>query len=196
MSRSQFDQEYVLQQAQSLFWQNGYYATSMQQIITATGLKPGSLYLAFGNKAGLFQAVLDHYANNNIDKIKECIEHSPSPQLGICNFFIGLVDSSCQSNYNGCLLINSKLELAANDDSLYKHAINHLNAVEAYFASVLADEMPLSDAQTCATSILLHIFGLQIYGFSHSSAQAMLNAIRHGLAWLPWTEALAASTQH
>ena len=44
------------------FWEHGYAATSITQLVDATHLQPGSLYAAFDSKQGLFLAVLDHYA--------------------------------------------------------------------------------------------------------------------------------------
>ena len=51
----------VLGRATELFWRRGYGATSVADLVTATGLKPGSLYAAFGSKKGLFLEVLAQY---------------------------------------------------------------------------------------------------------------------------------------
>ncbi len=57
-----FDTDDVLTKATQAFWRDGYEATSIQTLEAATGLGRGSLYNAFGDKAALFLAVLDHYA--------------------------------------------------------------------------------------------------------------------------------------
>ena len=56
-----FDRDEVLDQAAQAFWRKGYEATSIQDLETATGLGRGSLYNAFGDKQGLFLAVLNRY---------------------------------------------------------------------------------------------------------------------------------------
>src|SRR5271170_4685314 len=66
----QFDSEEVLERAMVVFWRNGYQATSIQDLVEATGVNRGSLYATFGDKRGLFLAVLDHYA-----------EHIASPMM-------------------------------------------------------------------------------------------------------------------
>ena len=58
----QFDRNDVLDHAMAVFWRNGYQATSIQDLVEATGINRGSLYTTFGDKRGLFLAVLDHYA--------------------------------------------------------------------------------------------------------------------------------------
>src|SRR5258707_15806395 len=57
-----FDREEVLDSAALLFWRNGFDGTSVQDLEVATGLGRGSLYNAFGDKAGLFRAALARYA--------------------------------------------------------------------------------------------------------------------------------------
>jgi TetR/AcrR family transcriptional repressor of nem operon len=44
------------------FWRNGFTATAIPDLSAATGLLPGSLYAAFGNKDEMFQAALKRYA--------------------------------------------------------------------------------------------------------------------------------------
>ncbi|HRV92857.1 MAG TPA: helix-turn-helix domain-containing protein, partial [Anaerolineae bacterium] len=55
----EFDENEVLDKAMDLFWQKGYEATSIQELLTAMGISRGSLYDAFGDKHALFLAVLE-----------------------------------------------------------------------------------------------------------------------------------------
>jgi len=43
------------------FWENGFQATSLADLIAATGMKKGSLYRAFGDKTAMFQLALLEY---------------------------------------------------------------------------------------------------------------------------------------
>ncbi|MGR9101283.1 MAG: TetR/AcrR family transcriptional regulator, partial [Gammaproteobacteria bacterium] len=52
----EFDRNHVLKQAIRVFWLKGYHAASVKNLTDATGLLPGSLYAAFGDKRGLFLA--------------------------------------------------------------------------------------------------------------------------------------------
>lgn len=56
-----FDREAALDKAMTLFWQHGYEATSLADLVEATGAKAPTLYAEFTNKEGLFRAVLDRY---------------------------------------------------------------------------------------------------------------------------------------
>ena len=37
-----------------------------------------------------------------------------------------------------------------------------------------------------AASIMLHIFGMRVYGYQQGSSDRMRQALREGLLWLPW----------
>jgi AcrR family transcriptional regulator len=56
--------DHILHVARSEFAAHGYYATSMDSIVKATGLSKGAIYWHFRSKLDLFHAVLDRQADN------------------------------------------------------------------------------------------------------------------------------------
>ncbi|MDQ6686171.1 MAG: TetR/AcrR family transcriptional regulator [Actinomycetota bacterium] len=54
-----FDEADVVRRSARLFLSHGYEGTSIDELLTATGLHRGSLYRAFGSKRGLFLACLE-----------------------------------------------------------------------------------------------------------------------------------------
>lgn len=62
-----FDEHQVLTQCGDVFRHQGYDATSIDDLVAATGLKRGSLYQAFGSKQGVFLAVLQSVLQNMPD---------------------------------------------------------------------------------------------------------------------------------
>lgn len=55
----EFDESLAIDAAAAVFRRNGYAATSIEQIVQATGVHRGSLYAAFDSKRGLFLRVLE-----------------------------------------------------------------------------------------------------------------------------------------
>src|SRR3712207_4372972 len=51
----------VLAKVRDTFWRHGYSGTSVDQLVSATGLHKPSLYGAFGDKKRLYLAALDQY---------------------------------------------------------------------------------------------------------------------------------------
>jgi AcrR family transcriptional regulator len=60
--------ERVLKAAAELFATRGYAATSISAICKASGVLPSSLYWEFGNKAGIFAAVLEDTAKRWLEQ--------------------------------------------------------------------------------------------------------------------------------
>src|ERR671916_1966197 len=58
-----FDPQEAVATAQHLFHARGYDAVSVADVTEALGINPPSFYAAFGNKAGLYNRVLDHWAS-------------------------------------------------------------------------------------------------------------------------------------
>ncbi|MER7485678.1 TetR/AcrR family transcriptional regulator [Streptomyces sp. NPDC126497] len=59
-----FDRTAALTAATRLFWERGYEATSIGDLTEAMGIRPGSLYAAFGDKKSLFQEAVRHYGRS------------------------------------------------------------------------------------------------------------------------------------
>lgn len=186
MAKAQFDRDEVIEKAMDLFWQRGYSASSMQQVVKATGLKPGSIYLAFGSKEGLFSEALEGYAQKALAHKRELIESAPSIGVGICRLLEENVQDSTQANYSSCFLIKTRLELAAEGNALYAFASAKLDEVESLYCHYLEQEFDAELSKRRATSIMLHLFGMRVYGYQPDSADRMRAGLREGLSWLPW----------
>ena len=186
MARAQFDRNVVIEQAIDLFWQNGFEASSMKQIIQATGLRPGSIYLAFGNKEALFREALESYALKRTAQIHRTLDCAPTVGEGICTIFEEVIEESTRENYCSCFLIKTRLELATERNELYEFASAKLGDVEALIESYLKKEFNTAVSKRRAASIMLHIFGVRVYGYQQDSADRMREGLREGLPWLPW----------
>ena len=57
----EFDRTQALDKAMHLFWQQGYEATSMQDLCNHMGINRGSLYDTYGNKHSLFLEGIQRY---------------------------------------------------------------------------------------------------------------------------------------
>lgn len=76
---SSFDREAALHQAMMLFWQHGYEATSLNDLTSALGIKPSSIYTAFGDKKRLFLKAVERYLSGPITA-ESIIAQAPNGQ--------------------------------------------------------------------------------------------------------------------
>ncbi len=187
MPKIQFDRQDVLEKATSLFWREGYSATSMQALFEVTGLKPGSVYLAFGNKEGLFKESIDFYGKRSVDYLQAKLSNDDSIEQGICELLLSLVDESTQTDYCSCFLLKSQLELD-NQTSLKQHIADYLLTIENVYSNRLATIYGEEEAKQKAASIMVHIFGIRVYGYHTNSKEQILGSLRLGLSWLPWSQ--------
>lgn len=62
----EFDETLALGAATAVFRRHGYAATSIEQIVEATGVHRGSLYTTFDSKRGLFLRVLERASTDDL----------------------------------------------------------------------------------------------------------------------------------
>jgi AcrR family transcriptional regulator len=70
---AQFKRDEVVEKAMRAFWDHGYGATSLADLVEVTDLNPGSLYAAFQSKEGLFLAALDHYGAQSAARLERTL---------------------------------------------------------------------------------------------------------------------------
>lgn len=128
---AEFDRDDVLEKAMHVFWHRGYEATSIQDLVDATHLNRGSIYNAFDDKFGLFQAVMDHYGEQAPSKILVENAKSGVPRATIETFFASILKRAKKdTEHRGCLMTNTAAELCARDDQISEWARNAMQRVE------------------------------------------------------------------
>lgn len=129
-----FDEELVLGKAMEVFWEKGYKATSITDLIEGTGINRGSLYNAFGGKQAMFERVLLKY---DLEKRRVRIadlEALDDPKVAIMRFFDTLVaDTLADTDKKGCFLINSAIEIGSHDEQVSEIIKNGLREIEGFF---------------------------------------------------------------
>jgi TetR/AcrR family transcriptional repressor of nem operon len=112
----QFDPEQAMQEALDAFWEHGYGATSVQDLLEEMGLNRGSLYGTFGDKKKLFLAVLDKYYEQRVEDFKHVLEEPASPRQALRDL-LDRVAAECTGDEGtrGCLAAKAAMELAPHD---------------------------------------------------------------------------------
>ena len=74
-----FEPEERLEKAKCLFWQKGYNATSMQDLVETMGLNRGSIYDTYGDKHSLFLQCLQSYTEGLFEDYRKVAEERKGP---------------------------------------------------------------------------------------------------------------------
>lgn len=69
-----FDQDEALDRAMQVFRQKGFEGASLNDLTTAMGIQPASLYSAFGNKQALFEQTLARYISGPVAFMHAALE--------------------------------------------------------------------------------------------------------------------------
>lgn len=133
----QFDRNEILDRVMQAFWERGYEATSMQDLVDCTGVNRGSLYATYGDKRALFLAALHMYGENRTRLLAE-LESRYSPREAIRQIFLAFISQASEKGGNrGCFLTNTALELAAHDPEVGEIVTRSQQQVEAFLARMI-----------------------------------------------------------
>lgn len=115
----EFDTDIVLDAAMQAFWLRGYEATSIADLMVATGLKKGSIYKAFNDKHSLFMLALRKYLEQINTFNRQHFEEAISPKAGLSDWLHTIISQQGNDkDRRGCFLVNSLVELAPHDEAV------------------------------------------------------------------------------
>jgi len=112
-----FDETEALEAVMDVFWNKGYEATSMTDLMAATGLHKGSLYQAFGGKHSLFIRALSEYVVQLGATMKDSLTSPDRSVDGLRNSMYRQIDLSLKEDGSskGCMALNTLVETAPHD---------------------------------------------------------------------------------
>jgi TetR/AcrR family transcriptional repressor of nem operon len=133
----QFTEDEVIARASDLFWRRGFRATSVQDLVDATGLSRASLYGAFGGKEQILERTLDRY-RRRFAVAGRALEEAGSAREGLGRFFDLWLSSACsRSGPQGCFLTQVATESEARTPAVERMLRESMAQTEAAFRRAL-----------------------------------------------------------
>lgn len=167
----QFDPEIALEKAMHLFWDKGYAATGMKELLDVMGIGRKSLYDTFGSKRELFLKALNKYSQTVVSEIFQALNNPDRPALeNVRNVMLEIADVNSKPMSSGCLLGCSMAQCRTDDaemaDILRKHMLHVERAYHEAFARAQADGAlkPTTDVQNLARLFMSAHQGLVLIG--------------------------------
>jgi TetR/AcrR family transcriptional repressor of nem operon len=188
----EFQPDDVLEKAMQEFWERGYRATSVDDLVRATGVRPGSLYGAFrGGKRALFMGSLARYSRLVVPQKLGELDRPDASIAEVRAYFDGLVqDLLSPEGRQGCLLVNSAIELAAEDDEVAAVVRGHHARLERNFTAALRTarrrgEVPASvDPVGAARLLVATSQGLMVVGKANPNEEVLRAIVANAFAGL------------
>lgn len=164
-----YDRWDVLGEATNLFWQQGYRATSMADIVRVTGLNTASMYKEFGDKDGLFEEALQYYREQVMAPRFKILTDDPNLK-GVEAFLKSVVDGAIKETYRGCLMMNHLAQKHSISAAAVKMIDDFTAAMEVLLETALRNaqadgDLPAEkDPTALASYIMCCVHGVVLYG--------------------------------
>lgn len=149
------------------FWEKGYHATSLTDLVTTTGLNKNTLYTEFGSKSGLFHHALELYTSMGVQQAVTYLENKPMGLENIRRYFRSM---SYEPECRGCLMtmtINQKNLVPPKSIDIVRRALTRIEQLlyDNLFAGYKAGKFrELEDCQRLATFLIFSIQGITTMG--------------------------------
>jgi len=115
----EFDPEKALVDAMHVFQRHGYVATSMEDIVSETGVSRYGLYGAFGSKKDLLVEALHLYENNMKKLLWTDLRKPDAGRTEIIEHWQSIRKFAEDEEFNkGCLIINVAVEVAPHEPEI------------------------------------------------------------------------------
>ena len=182
-----YDHDDIIEKATTLFWQRGFHAAGMRDIQQALDMRPGSIYARFQSKEGLFKLVVEHYAQNSAERLKQVAE-AESPLNALYNFFETALTGPDEQRYmRQCLLVKSIAELDIIGEVAKKTVLESMQTLKAGFKDIIEaciekGELPEQTPTTLAAEWLQNQFvGLRAFAILQDDNKAIAQIINKTL---------------
>jgi TetR/AcrR family transcriptional repressor of nem operon len=183
----QFDESQTLAKALDVFWNKGYEATSMQDLVGSMGINRASMYQTYGNKHALFLSSLDMYIEASLSKIRflaetlsidsdlhlECLE----------KVFMGMIEHIIDADNSGCFLNNTTVELGSHDPEIAEKVRDFSVKLENIFTVKIQQAIdnnelaPDSNAMQISSLLNITLQGLMVKSKTNKSKHELNEAI-------------------
>jgi len=180
----EFDEEKALDAAMQLFWEKGYAATSLSDLTARMEIQKPSLYSAFGDKEGLFEAALRRYTNLHAANIRTKLQNEQSVKEAIRMFFENLVEEEYKKEFSkGCFCINTMVELAPHNEKFEVLTREHQMYLAVIFQELIMKGIRSGELQSdlnakaLAQTLVTSLIGLTVLMKSRPERSVIDNSV-------------------
>ena len=133
-----FDQDEAKKKALHLFWEKGYEATSLSDLISCLGISKSSFYDTFQSKRGLFESCFDLYMSNRLEHIEFLLDSEKDMKTGLNRLLTLTLDEMlADEKHKGCFVANTSAELGGSDPIIRESLLDHHQALHSILLKYL-----------------------------------------------------------
>lgn len=144
---TEFEPDVALKSAMDVFWDKGYFDTSMDDLINEMGVARYGVYNTWGNKRDLYLAALKKYFSNRV-AILNSVLGKPDASLPEIKAFFAMLMSQQSGKNSGCFACNAAIELAAHDEEVSQLVRKMFSKLANVFRKVLKNAKDKGELKT------------------------------------------------
>jgi len=183
--------EQILDQAMQLFWERGYFDTSVDDLVARTGLSRAAIYTSFGSKQQLFAALLERFRRLHTDLMLATLQPKDAAMPEVRAFFLRVRRALARRGSRlGCLLCATAADPSAHMPHVAPIIRTFIADLQALFAKTLrtAQEQgqlrydgPIEPIAACLAA---QVVGLMTLARSPAPRRAITQAVEGVLHYL------------
>jgi TetR/AcrR family transcriptional repressor of nem operon len=187
----EFDTDQAVGAAVKTFRAKGFAGSSIQDLVEATGVGRGSLYAAFGDKDGLYQAAMDRYRGDYAAPLLELLATDAPARTLIRQTLEGLVEEILRDgDQQSCLIVSAAAERFHGDAEVEKHIRATTTALEDALTQLLTRGQASGDIGSTAQPrdlarfLIATIHGLRVAGAINPDRRWLTSVVEVAIASL------------
>ena len=114
---TEFEPDQALDRAVEVFWDKGYFDSSMEDLINTMGVARYGVYNTWGNKRELYLAALRKYIDARLAILRSFVG-KPDASLPEIKKFFEMLLKQPPGDHPGCFACNAAIELAPHDEDV------------------------------------------------------------------------------
>ncbi|MEU7315325.1 TetR/AcrR family transcriptional regulator [Streptomyces sp. NPDC007083] len=184
-----FDRDAALERAMHVFWERGYEAATMADLTAAMGIRPPSLYAAFGSKEGLFRAAVALYRRTEGALTRRALAEAPTAREGVRRALRGNACAyTADGKPPGCMIVLAATNCTPENDGIRALLAEDRRATEGRIRErmdrgVAEGDLPAgTDTRGLAAFYATVLFGLSVQARDGVPRQDLLGAVEAAMA--------------
>jgi AcrR family transcriptional regulator len=175
----EFDQDKALRKAIRLFSQQGFAATSTDELMRCMNIGRQSMYDTFGDKRALFLRALELYVTESVQAIGVELDRKGSPLYAVRNALVSFAERKDLSNSNGCMGLNAIGEFGERDADVTRITrnaarIQRQNLMRVFASAKIQGELDAdADLESMADFFESTLAGIRMAAKAGKSRQAL-----------------------
>ena len=154
-SRRKRGYEKLLRTAERLFYQRGFHAVGISEIIAEAGVARMTLYNNAASKDALIEAIIEGASDDVMAWLERSTEQTLSPGQRLLAFFDLFEAWFVEPGFKGCLFAKAAAEFPAQDHPVHRAAANHKRRLFEFLEEIAADAGAAQPAMLAGQLLLL-----------------------------------------